>query len=590
MKSARLVIVACALAALTSGCVRLDRAAEPPVSTYVLSTAHPEATAAGATILERGGSALDAAVAVEAVLGLVEPQSSGIGGGGFLVHWDPDEKELTTYDGRETAPASTQPGQFLGPDGEPKSYFEKVLGGQSVGVPGVMPMLALAHAEHGELEWATLMQPAERLADDGFEISPRLSMLTGILTALKDRPETKAYFYQGDGAPKPGGTLVTNPQYADVMRALAENPRALNEGPIAEAIAATALDSTTGAPNLTLDDLSAYEPKRRAPVCAPYRTYRVCGMGPPSSGGVTVGQILGLLERFDLKALGPNDPAAWHLFAEAMRLAYADRLQYLADPDVTEIPLDGLLDRTYLRERSQLIDPSKAGGMRAAGSPPGAAKAAFAPQLDQSRPSTTHFSIIDGDGNIVSMTASIEGPFGSHIWVNGFLLNNELTDFSAVPTQDGKPVANAAAPGKRPLSSMSPTIVFDAEGTPVLVIGSPGGKSIIAYVAKTLIGVLDFELPLQEAIDLPNVVNQNGPTRIEDRPDTERLSVALEALGHEVKRTRLTSGLNGIDLRSEPGTGAADKRREGTVAAGQLASGPAPQMQGLIGGLIERLR
>ena len=535
----------------------------------VVYAAHPIATSAGAEALRRGGTAADAAVVVETVLSLVEPQSSGIGGGGFALYWDAATEQLTTYDGRETAPASTRPDQFLTADGKPMPFRQRVLGGQSVGVPGVMPMLADLHAAHGRLSWEELLKPAEEIATDGFEISPRLSLVASYMTSLKAQPATHDYFYGGGDKALPAGTHITNKAYAQTMRALAENPRALNEGAIANAIAQTALDARTGQPNLTLEDLASFEPTERAPVCSTYREYKVCGMGPPSSGGIAVLQILGLLERFDVASLSARDPELWHLFAEAQRLAYADRGYYLGDPDFVSIPISELISKAYLAERSALIDPAKAAGTRMHGTPANVGEVSLAPQWDQSAPSTTHFSIVDGYGNIVSMTASIEGPFGSHIMVEGFLLNNELTDFSAIPEIDGRPVANAPGPGRRPLSSMSPTVVFDKTGSPLLVIGSPGGRNIIAYTAKTIVGVLDLGLSIEDAIALPNVINTNGDTKVEDNPKGQVIAEALRDRGHTVKlSTRLTSGLNGVWLGEDEPVGGADKRREGTVQTG----------------------
>lgn len=560
-------------AALLSACAALpgrdERKEEAPPS-YAIVTAHPLATEAGAAILAEGGSAADAAVAVTAVLGLVEPQSAGIGGGAFLLYWDADRRRLRSFDGRETAPASTRPDQFLGPDGTPLPFDQQVIGGQSVGVPGAVPMLARVHNAYGRLDWADLFAPAERLADRGFEVSPRLALVTGYMESLAGQPATRDYFYGGGKTPLAAGTVKTNPAYAATLRALAADPKALHRGAIAEAITAAALDGHSGQPNLTLADLAGYAPKERPPVCGPYRTYTICGMGPPSSGGVTMLQILGILQHFDLDGRSPEDAQVWHLFAEAQKLAFADRNLYLGDPDFIRMPIDGLIGPAYLRARARLIDAERASPARHPGLPSDHT-AALAPADDRALPSTTHFSIRDGYGDIVSMTASIEGPFGSHIMTEGFLLNNELTDFSAVPERGGVPVANAPGPGRRPLSSMSPTIVFDENGTPLFVIGSPGGTGIIAYVAKTLIGVLDLKLSAQEAIDLPNVVDRNrGSVQVEDSPEGRKLAKALTAAGHTVELTdRLTSGLNGILVSPIGAVTAADPRREGTGATGR---------------------
>jgi len=538
---------------------------------YLVAAANPAATRAGIEILERGGTAADAAVAIESVLGLVEPQSSGLGGGAFLVYYDAQKQRLTTYDGRETAPAATKPDQFLGPDGKALAFKEQVVGGMSVGVPGAFAMLGVAQKEHGRLSWRDLFAPAIALAENGFTVGPRMNRVIAATPSTKDEPAARAYLYDASGAPHPPGTVLRNAAYAATLRALGENPRALNEGPVAEAIANAVGTAPRHPQTMTLADLSGYQPKEREPVCAPYRAWRVCGMGPPSSGSITVLQTLNMLQRFDLSGLGPKNPQSWHLIAEAERLSFADRAQFIADPDFVRVPTKGLIDAGYLKSRGDLIDETRAfSGIREAGTPPGAEQA-MAPGEAYEFPSTTHFSLVDRYGNVASMTATIEQAFGSEQMAAGFFLNNQLTDFSPVPMKDGKLVANAPAPGKRPMSSMSPMIVFDASGRPVAAIGSPGGRRIIGYVVKTLIAALDWDMPMKEAIDLPNFMNTNGGTTdIEDNPEAAALAAALEAKGHTVRvLSGEVSGLHGF--RAVPGgyDGGADKRREGTVAGGR---------------------
>jgi gamma-glutamyltranspeptidase/glutathione hydrolase len=541
---------------------------------YLVASANPAATRAGAGILAQGGTAADAAVAVEAVLGLVEPQSSGLGGGGFLIYYDAKTRKLTSYDGRETAPAATKPDQFLGPDGNPKPTLDQVVGGKSVGAPGVVPMLALAHRAHGQKAWRDLLVPAIDLAENGFTVAPRMSRAIGLMPTLKSQPDARAYLFDAGGQPLAFGTRVRNPDYAQTLRAISENPNALHEGPIARAIMSAVAHAPQNPQQMTLADLGGYQPRERAPVCAPYRALRVCGMGPPSSGGIAVLQVLGMIERFDLAELGPNDPQSWHLIAEAERLALADRALYVADPDFVSVPVTGLLDPGYIEARSRLIDPERGfQGEREAGTPAMTETQAWAPGEPLELASTTHFSIVDRYGNVAAMTASIEAPFGSQQMAAGFFLNNELTDFSPRPMVNGKPVANAAAAGKRPMSSMSPMIVFDGSGRAIMAIGSPGGRRIIGYVVKTLVGVLDWKLSMQAAIDLPNVLNLNGPTEIEGGPAAAALATALEAKGHKTKiMSGEASGLHGFHVTPAGYEGGADRRRDGTVEGGRPAS------------------
>jgi gamma-glutamyltranspeptidase/glutathione hydrolase len=534
--------------------------------THMVAAAHPLAAEAGRQILRRGGSAVDAAIAVQAVLGLVEPQSSGIGGGAFLMHWDQDRKQIEAYDGRETAPASVGPDLFLKPDGQPLGFREAFTGGRSVGVPGVIAMLAMAHEKHGKLPWTDLFAPAITLAEKGFPVSARLRLMTGAMTKLSAFAQARAlYFSAGDPPqPLPTGALLRNPDYAHSLRLIASGgPRAFYTGELAQAMVAAVKAQGGG---LTLDDMAGYQAKLRSPVCGEYRTYKVCGMPPPTSGGVGVLQILGMLQNFEMSALSPDSVEALHLLAQAGRLAYADRGQYLADTDSVDVPAQGLLDANYLAQRAQHIrmGPTAAAPVDA-GKPVRRAAIDYAPNADGAFPSTSHVSIIDGQGNSVSMTSSVEAPFGSHVMAGGFFLNNQLTDFSFVAEIDGRPVANAVAPGKRPLSSMAPTLVFDKDGALYASLGSPGGTRIIGYVAQTLAGLLDWKLDMQAAIDLPRLINRNGPLELEAGTVLEKLAPRLTALGHNVEIQPTFSGVQGIRVVDGKLEGGADKRREGVA-------------------------
>ena len=528
----------------------------------MVAAANPLAAQAGLEILRAGGSAVDAAIAASLVLNLVEPQSSGIGGGAFLLHYDGRSGDIAAYDGRETAPAAATPQLFLRPDGEPMDFWEAVVGGRSVGVPGLVRMFELAHAAHGRLPWARLFAPAIRLAEEGFAVSPRLHALIAGDDYLMTDPAAAAYFHDPSGAPLAVGTRLHNPAFAETLRLLArDGADAFYTGPVAEAIVAAVHGAARNPGQLSLADLAGYTAKKRAPVCAPYRTWRVCGMPPPTSGGVAVLQILGILEGFDLPALAPDSAAAWHLIAEASRLAFADRNRFLADADFEPVPVGDLLDPAYLARRRALISPDASLGEAQPGLPTqnGAMPVQHAP------PSTSHLSVVDADGNAVSMTASIESAFGARLMAAGFMLNNELTDFSFRPEADGRPVANRVAPGKRPRSSMSPTLVLDARGKLALAVGSPGGSRIIGYVVKSLVAALDWGLDIQAAIDLPNVVNRNGATDVEEGEASSALAAGLAALGHEVTVRPLTSGLHGIAVAADGLTGGADPRREGVA-------------------------
>lgn len=533
------------------------------------AAANPLAAAAGKEILAAGGSAVDAAIAVQMILNLVEPQSSGIGGGAFLVYWNKQAGKVETIDGREKAPAAATPSLFLGPDGKPMKFYDAVVGGRSVGVPGTLRALAAAHEKWGKLPWARLFQPAIGLAENGFAISPRLNGLLAAEKYLPDNPTARAYFYQEDGKPKPVGFILKNPAFAKTLKTIADKGvEAFYSGEIAEDIVNTVASHPTNPGKLTTDDLAAYKAVAREPVCGPYRNYTICGMAPPSSGGIAVLQILSLIERQDMAGLSEKPgPEAAHWLSEAGRLAFADRNLYVGDPDFVDVPTAGLLDRSYLWSRSLLIDSEKSMGKAKPGEPPMRKTFLLAPS-DGIEHGTSHVAIVDRDGNAVSMTTTIEDGFGSRLMTkSGFLLNNELTDFNFAPTEEGKDVANRVEPGKRPRSSMAPTIVLDGSGRLYAVVGSPGGSQIIQYVTKTLVGLLDWKLDPQVAVDLPNFGSRNGPTELEAGTEAEGWKAALEAKGHEVKVGEQNSGIQAIVVTPEGFTGGADSRREG-VAVG----------------------
>ena len=505
---------------------------------FIVAAAHPLAVEAGVEMLLRGGSALDAAIAVQAVLGLVEPESSGIGGGAFLLYWSERERKLRSYDGRETAPAAAKADRFLNSGRQPLPFLEAAVGGRSVGVPGVLAMLELAHRRHGRLEWRELFEPAIRLAENGFEASDRLRGVLERERFLREDAAARALYY--------AGTRVVNKAYAATLRSLArEGAGALYQGEIAEAIV-RAVSARGG--DLSLADLARYRALEREPVCAPYRRFRICSMGPPSAGGIAVLQILGLLERKGFDRAPARSPLAVHLFVEAGKLAYADRARYGADSDFVPVPVARLLSGDYLEKRAKLITER---ALRLA--PPG----------DTEASGTSHLSIADAEGNVVSMTTTIESSFGSRVMARGFHLNNELTDFEFVPGG-----ANQVAPGKRPRSSMAPVIVFDAGGRVRLALGSPGGPWIINYVAKTLVAALDWGLDVQAAIDAPNFGNRNGPTLLEEGRAPASLVNQLRARGHETRFAPLMSGVHAIERVPDGWRGGADRRREG-VARGR---------------------
>jgi gamma-glutamyltranspeptidase/glutathione hydrolase len=500
------------------------------------------------------------------VLTLVEPQSSGVGGGGFLMHWDAGGRKVEAFDGRETAPAAARPDRFLNPDGSPMPFMTAVVGGHSVGVPGVVRMLELAHRQHGRLPWALLFAPAIRLAEQGFALSPRLHGLLAGETALRDTPAARALYYQADGSPKPVGTVIRNPELAESLRLIAAGGAdALHRGPLAERIVATVAAAPRHPGDLTLADLAGYQAKRREPVCGSFRVWTVCSMPPPSTGGIALLQILGILQTFPPQS--PMTVPAAHLTAEAEKLAFADRGRYVADADFVPVPMAELLAPDYLRRRAALIDPHRAMDHAAPGDL--SQRHGWADDASPELPSTSHFSIVDAQGNAAAMTTSIENGFGSRLMVGGFLLNNHLTDFSARPEVAGRPVANRLEPGKRPRSAMSPTLVFDATGRLVLVTGSPGGSRIIGFVARDILAVLDGGLSPQAAAAVPHVVNRNGPTELEQGTAAETLRAPLEALGHVVELTEMTSGLHLIAIGADGLLRAGvDPRREG-AAAGQ---------------------
>jgi gamma-glutamyltranspeptidase/glutathione hydrolase len=535
----------------------------------MVATANPLATDAGGGILRRGGTAIDAAIAVQMVLNLVEPQSSGIGGGAFMLVHDARRKALVVYDGRETAPAAARPDRFLDSTGRPLRFFAAVVGGRSVGVPGTLRMLELAHRRHGRLPWASLFEPAIRLAEHGFVVSPRLSAAIRAQRYLR-QDRARAYFHNADGTPLAAGQRLTNPAFASTLKRIAAGgANAFYTGDIARDVVHTADSYAANPGDLTVADLAAYRAQVRQPVCGQYRRYRVCGVPPPSSGGIAVLQILGMLERFDMGSIGSSDLISAHLFSEAGRLAYADRDMYVADPDFVAVPA-GLTDRGYLRERSRLIRLDSSLGYAVPGEPPPVAaadNARFGRGQALELPSTSHISIVDRYGNAVAMTTTIEDAFGSKLLTaGGFLLNNELTDFSFTPVESGRPVANSVEGGKRPRSAMAPTIVYDAQRRVVVVAGSPGGPAIINYVAKTLIGILDRGLDPQTAVDLPNIGSRNGPTELERGTKAEALASKLEALGEATEIVDQNSGLQVIVRSAGRWLGGADSRREGTVS------------------------
>lgn len=531
---------------------------------WMIAAANPLAVEAGADVLAAGGSAADAMVAVQAVLGLVEPQSSGLGGGAFLVWYDASTGEVTTLDGRETAPMAATPTFFQDETGEPLSFFDAVVGGRSVGTPGTPALMEAAHRRWGNTNWSGLFDAAIAHAETGFTVSPRLAeLVTDGEERLRRFPATEAYFFPDDAAISAGDTL-RNPAYAQTLRAMArDGADVIYSGPIAEGIVATVREAEGNPGLLSMADLAIYDVVERAAICVEYRAHDVCGMGPPSSGALTVGQILGMLESYDLAALGPDSAEAWRLIGDASRLAFADRGRYMADSDYVPVPTEGLVDPAYLAARGALLAGDDALPEVAPGSPEWDHAQLWADDASLELPSTSHISIVDSYGNALSMTTTIENGFGSRLMApGGFLLNNELTDFSFRTHDDGVPIANRLEPGKRPRSSMSPTIVL-RDGVPVLVVGSPGGSRIIGYVVQAVIAHVDWGMDVQQAVAMPHAINRFGTFDLEAGTDAENLSDALIALGYEVNARSLTSGLHAIGIDANGLTGGADPRREG---------------------------
>ncbi|MEE9347401.1 MAG: gamma-glutamyltransferase [Robiginitomaculum sp.] len=534
----------------------------------MIAAADPRAVKAGLEVINEGGSAIDAAIAVQAVLGLVEPQSSGIAGGAFLMYYDASDKSVTMYDGRETASAAVTPKLFYGDDDKPLPYFHGIVSGRSTGVPGAVAMLALAHEDHGNLPWARGFDSATTLADKGFVVSPRLSQSIAKFAqygGLNLQQASREYFFQADGKTAlEAGFVRTNAPYAKTLRAIADDYKNLYRGEIANAIIeAVQQEPRPGA--LTLEDFARHTATKRAALCSAYRAYQICGSQPPSSGGVAVASIMGALENFDMKSHGPDTTMGWHYFIESSRMAYADRDLYVADDAFVDVPIAQMLAKDYLKTRAALISDDKAIPTVKAGVFEGYPRAR---DRTPDSPGTSHMSIVDRAGNVVSMTTTVEGGFGSQRMAAGMYLNNQLTDFSFEPVDaSGNPIANAAAPGKRPRSSMAPTIVLGKDGKFVLATGSPGGSSIIAYTAKTLVGMLDWGLSPQAAANLPNVIARNGSVRMEEAGITPAIIFELKAMGHNLK---LSQGeISGIHIiRALPDgryIGAADPRREGVA-------------------------
>ncbi|MFZ4122706.1 MAG: gamma-glutamyltransferase [Caulobacterales bacterium] len=568
--AALFALAACALA----GCASLQTAPKPPAGQAVVSSADARASEAGMEILRAGGNATDAAIATMMVLGLVEPQSAGVGGGGFALTYAADNRAIIAYDGREWAPAAAGPGLFLGEDGRPMAFREAVLSGRSVGTPSLIAMLYMLHQDQGRLPWASLFEPAIRLAENGFELTPRLHEWIEFGAQrgrLLETPAVRAYFFDDAGTPKPIGTILRNPAYAASLRAIAiQGPRALTHGQIAQDIIA-AVQAGPNPGSLTLEDLQAYRPRRLDPVCGPYRSFRVCSMGPPSSGAVAVLSILGQYEAARPMPNGPNDADDWSAFLWASRLAYADRDHYVADDQFVPVPTEALVAPAYLRDRARQIDLTRApAGIIQPGDPSLIVGGpSYLDRWGRDRtnevPGTTHLSVVDSAGNAVALTATVESIFGSQRFAAGFFLNNQLTDFSLDPLKNGLPVANAPGPRKRPRSSMSPTVILNSDGSLHMVIGSPGGSAIISYVARTIIGVIDWDLPIQAAIDQPIMVaSRPGAVRAEVQLLPPGMVDQLQSRGWTIQPTTMeASGLHGVLVTPEGLEGGADPRREG---------------------------
>ena len=563
-------VLALGLALAAAGCATAPVArpatlVAPGVYSAVVTSAEGRASDAGLAMLKQGGSAADAAIATMLALTVVEPQSSGIGGGGFLVYREPGGA-IATIDGRETAPAVASARQFIGPDGAPLAQSDAATGGRSVGVPGNIALAAMAHRRWGRLPWATLFAPAIALAE-GYEVTPRMRRFIGYAQGpLAQQPAASALFLTADGSPKAAGSRIANTALAETLRTLArQGPRAFYTGPVA----AQTVAAVAGAPHnptaMTMADMAAYRAKDRPPVCGRYRGYRICGMGPPSSGGVAVLQILKQLEGFDLAALGPDNPVAWHLFAESQRLAYADVYKWQGDRDFVAVPVAGLIDPGYIAARARQIGVTWRIAAVAPGVPAGAPPRI--PANDNDVPGTTNFAAADARGGLVTYTSTVERPFGSGLVAGGFVLNNELTDFNFNPADTGGLTANRVQPGKRPRSAMSPTIVTAPDGTPVLAIGGAGGITIIAQVAKAIIAVIDWRMSVQDAIAAPQLIAIGDRFQIEKGSKLEAMRPALEALGHKVIAPENPFlKLNGIERVAGGWRGGADPRTDGRVA------------------------
>ncbi|WP_432458854.1 gamma-glutamyltransferase [Agarivorans sp. QJM3NY_25] len=529
---------------------------------FMVSAANPLAAEAGYEILKAGGSAVDAMIAVQTVLGLVEPQSSGIGGGAFVLYYDATKQQITSFDAREKAPAKASPSLFLDDNGKPLKFYDAVVGGRSVGVPGVVALFETLHQRYGKTEWPQLFSPAIGLAQQGFRVSPRLATLIAGDTHRLDRyPGARNYFYDAQGKPLAVGHLLKNPAYASTLNLIAkQGAKGFYQGVTAKAMVAAVQQAAANPGLLSESDLAAYQVKQRPALCSPYLQYSVCGMGPPSSGASTVGQILGISAHYPLDKWGPNNIQSWRILGDASRLAFADRAKYLADSDFVSVPSTALLAPQYLAKRAQLLKGDKALSSVSAGDV--AALSAQASNFSIELPSTSHISIVDREGNVLSMTTSIENAFGSRLFVNGFLLNNQLTDFSFIAEKDGQAVANRVEANKRPRSSMSPTIVLQ-NNQPIVAIGSPGGSSIIGYVAQTLVSHLNWGMSLQQAIEQAHINNRFGVYELEANSAAVDKQAALEALGYQTKIKAMTSGLQGIRIYPDRLVGAADPRREG---------------------------
>ena len=531
---------------------------------YMVVAANPLAAQAGMMILKAGGNAADAAIAVQLVLNIVEPQSSGIGGGAFALDWDAKTHAASSFDGRETAPAAAMQNRFLTQDGKPMARMQAMVGGKSVGVPGVLRLLELLHQRHGHLAWAKLFAPAIDLAENGFAVSPRLNSLLASDTAFQKNEAARAFYYEADGSAKAVGTVLKNPEFAKVLRLVAtKGVDAFYNGAIAADVVRAVNGATKNPGDMTVEDLAAYKAVERAPVCGPYRGYKVCSMGPPSSGGIGIAQILSALEPHDLRTLGPQTAASEHLLIEASRIAFADRAVYIADPDRIPVPVDALIAPDYLKARAALINPARRTPTIEAGKVPLKASLNLAPADSPELPATTHFSIVDKDGNAIGLTSSVENQFGSRLMVHGFVLNNQLTDFSYEDVAEHRTVANRVEGGKRPRSSMSPTLVFNATGKLEMVLGSPLGASIVPLVVKTLVCMIDWQMTPADAAAAPGSMSFGSGVVIE-KP-LEAIQPQLESLGHQVRVGEFASGIHVIRVTKDGLIGGADPRREGVV-------------------------